>query len=37
MIGEQMSSSLASSSIFPPMVVSMISIGEETGSLDTTQ
>ena len=35
MIGEQMSSSLASSSIFPPMVVSMISIGEETGSLDT--
>ncbi|WP_155299484.1 type II secretion system F family protein [Deinococcus kurensis] len=34
MVGEQMSSSLASSKVFPPMVVSMISIGEETGSLD---
>ncbi|MHA0041486.1 type IV pilus assembly protein PilC [Deinococcus sp. PEB2-63] len=34
MVGEQMSSSLATSKVFPPMVVSMISIGEETGSLD---
>ncbi|GGR91127.1 phytochrome sensor protein [Deinococcus sedimenti] len=34
MVGEQMSSSLASSKVFPPMVVSMINIGEETGSLD---
>ncbi|MDK2013147.1 MULTISPECIES: type II secretion system F family protein [unclassified Deinococcus] len=35
MVGEQMSSSLATSKVFPPMVVSMISIGEETGSLDS--
>ncbi|MFC4427499.1 type II secretion system F family protein [Deinococcus navajonensis] len=34
MVGEQMSSSLATSKVFPPMVVSMVSIGEETGSLD---
>ncbi|MGI8748853.1 MAG: type II secretion system F family protein [Deinococcus sp.] len=34
-VGEQMSGSLASSSIFPPMVVSMVSIGEETGALDS--
>ncbi|MFC4639548.1 type II secretion system F family protein [Deinococcus hohokamensis] len=35
MVGEQMSSSLATSKVFPPMVVSMVSIGEETGSLDS--
>ncbi|ACO45732.1 type II secretion system F family protein [Deinococcus deserti] len=35
MVGEQMSSSLGASKVFPPMVVSMISIGEETGSLDS--
>lgn len=35
MVGEQMSSSLATSKVFPPMVVSMISIGEETGALDS--
>lgn len=35
MVGDQMSSSLATSKIFPPMVVSMVSIGEETGSLDS--
>lgn len=35
MVGDQMSSSLATSKVFPPMVVSMISIGEETGSLDS--
>ncbi|MFC4452839.1 type II secretion system F family protein [Deinococcus sonorensis] len=35
MVGEQMSGSLAASNIFPPMVVSMVSIGEETGGLDT--
>ena len=35
MVGEQMSGSLAASTIFPPMVVSMVSIGEETGSLDS--
>ncbi|UQN05870.1 type II secretion system F family protein [Deinococcus sp. QL22] len=35
MVGEQMSSSLATSKVFPPMVVSMVSIGEETGALDT--
>ena len=29
-----MSSSLATSKVFPPMVVSMVAIGEETGSLD---
>ena len=34
MVGEQMSGSLASSKIFPPMVVSMVAIGEETGALD---
>lgn len=32
--GDQMSSSLATSKVFPPMVVSMVAIGEETGSLD---
>ncbi|WP_295815362.1 type II secretion system F family protein [uncultured Deinococcus sp.] len=35
MVGDQMSSSLATSKIFPPMVVSMVAIGEETGSLDS--
>lgn len=35
MVGEQMSSSLATSRVFPPMVVSMVSIGEETGALDS--
>ncbi|MDV6373893.1 type II secretion system F family protein [Deinococcus arenicola] len=35
MVGEQMSSSLATSKVFPPMVVSMIAIGEETGALDS--
>jgi len=35
MVGEQMSGSLAASSVFPPMVVSMVAIGEETGALDT--
>jgi type IV pilus assembly protein PilC len=35
MVGEQMSSSLATSKVFPAMVVSMIAIGEETGSLDS--
>ncbi|WP_425147203.1 type II secretion system F family protein [Deinococcus sp.] len=35
MVGEQMSGSLASNKLFPPMVVSMVSIGEETGALDT--
>lgn len=35
MSGDQMSSSLATSKVFPPMVVSMVAIGEETGSLDT--
>lgn len=34
MVGEQMSGSLATSKVFPPMVVSMVAIGEETGSLD---
>jgi type IV pilus assembly protein PilC len=34
MVGEQMSGSLAASKIFPPMVISMVSIGEETGALD---
>lgn len=32
--GDQMSNSLAVSPVFPPMVVSMIAIGEETGALD---
>ena len=32
--GDQMSASLATSKVFPPMVVSMVAIGEETGSLD---
>lgn len=35
MVGDPMSQSLASSKVFPPMVVSMIAIGEETGSLDS--
>lgn len=35
MVGDQMSSSLAASKVFPPMVVSMVAIGEETGSLDS--
>ncbi len=34
MVGEQMSGSLAASKIFPPMVTSMVAIGEETGALD---
>ncbi|ADV66825.1 type II secretion system F family protein [Deinococcus maricopensis] len=34
MVGEPMSGSLATSKLMPPMVVSMVSIGEETGSLD---
>ncbi len=34
MVGEQMSGSLAASPVFPPMVVSMVAIGEETGALD---
>ncbi|WP_102124991.1 type II secretion system F family protein [Deinococcus planocerae] len=34
MVGDPMSASLATSKVFPPMVVSMVSIGEETGSLD---
>ncbi|GBF03902.1 type II secretion system protein [Deinococcus aerius] len=34
MVGDQMSASLATSRVFPPMVVSMVSIGEETGALD---
>ncbi|WP_272976404.1 type II secretion system F family protein [Deinococcus geothermalis] len=35
MVGEPMSASLATSKVFPPMVVSMVAIGEETGSLDS--
>lgn len=35
MVGDPMSQSLASSRVFPPMVVSMVAIGEETGSLDS--
>ncbi|SEJ16349.1 type IV pilus assembly protein PilC [Deinococcus reticulitermitis] len=35
LVGDQMSSSMVTSKIFPPMVVSMVAIGEETGSLDT--
>ncbi|WP_019588222.1 type II secretion system F family protein [Deinococcus apachensis] len=34
MVGDQMSASLATSRVFPPMVVSMVAIGEETGALD---
>ena len=34
MVGDPMSASLATSKVFPPMVVSMVAIGEETGSLD---
>ncbi|ULH15349.1 type II secretion system F family protein [Deinococcus sp. KNUC1210] len=34
MVGDQMSGSMASNKLFPPMVVSMVSIGEETGALD---
>lgn len=34
MVGEPLSGSLAASPIFPPMVVSMVSIGEETGAMD---
>ena len=33
--GEQISQPLAASTIFPAMVVSMISIGEETGAMDS--
>jgi type IV pilus assembly protein PilC len=32
--GEQISAPLAASKVFPPMVVSMVAIGEETGALD---
>ncbi|MBB5233170.1 type II secretion system F family protein [Deinococcus budaensis] len=35
MVGDPLSGSLATSKVFPPMVVSMISIGEETGALDS--
>ncbi|WP_034383280.1 type II secretion system F family protein [Deinococcus sp. YIM 77859] len=35
MVGEPMSASLATSRVFPPMVVSMVAIGEETGALDS--
>lgn len=35
MVGDPMSQSLSTSKVFPPMVVSMIAIGEETGSLDS--
>lgn len=34
--GEKVSDHLGSGGIFPPMVVSMVAIGEETGSLETT-
>lgn len=34
MVGDPMSASLATSKVFPPMVVSMVAIGEETGALD---
>lgn len=34
MVGEPMNASLATSPVFPPMVTSMVAIGEETGSLD---
>lgn len=33
--GETISKPLASSNVFPPMVVQMISVGEETGALDS--
>src|SRR5699024_10942971 len=33
-VGEPLSGSLAASPVFPPMVTSMVSIGEETGALD---
>ncbi len=33
--GEQISQPLAASKVFPPMVTSMVAIGEETGALDT--
>ncbi|MFC6591328.1 type II secretion system F family protein [Deinococcus lacus] len=33
-VGEPLSGGLAASPVFPPMVLSMISIGEETGALD---
>jgi type IV pilus assembly protein PilC len=32
--GERIGDPLAKSGLFPPMVVQMVSIGEETGSLD---
>ncbi|GAA5514655.1 type II secretion system protein F [Deinococcus carri] len=35
MVGDPMSASLATSKVFPPMVVSMVAIGEETGALDS--
>ena len=34
--GERMSQRLGEGGLFPPMVVSMVSVGEETGSLETT-
>ena len=34
MVGEPLSGSLAASPVFPPMVSSMVAIGEETGALD---
>lgn len=34
MSGDPMSNALATSPVFPPMVISMISIGEEAGALD---
>ena len=33
--GESMTDPLASSGVFPPMVVSMVQVGEETGALNT--
>ncbi len=33
-IGKRISNSMAATHVFPPMVVQMVSIGEETGSLD---
>lgn len=33
-VGEPLSGSLAASPVFPPMVTSMVAIGEETGALD---